>query len=219
MLAQVKKTSQDYLRRYIHGKMTAEMIIKGLEAQGYTVVKYNNVQNKEEVSELISLLGVGNYISSSKGFTYADSNNRIVFIHEDLSENEMIYVLLHEQGHILFRHLREGNILGNDVTQEYEANEFAHYVMNPGVGYKLIRHKKAIIITIVSIIFVIILVLAVVAVKKEQSYFEEYYVTETGHKYHESECIFVKNKTNIRRLTKEEYESGDYEACDICLPD
>ena len=43
-------------------------------------------------------------------------------------------------------------------------------------------------------------------------------LTSTGNKYHEEECIFVKDKTNTRRLTIEEFESGDYEPCDICLP-
>lgn len=219
MIKQIKKMSLDYLHRYGNEKLTPNMVIKGLESQGYTVVKFNNVENSEEVSVLISLLGVGNYIASSKGFTYADNHNRIVFVHEDLSEDEMVYVLLHEQGHILCRHLQEGNIFGNDVTQEYEANEFAHYVMNPGIGYRIIKHKIPIIAAICIILVAVIIILVVGAIKKEQSYYGDYYITASGHKYHEADCIFVKNKTNVRRLTQEEFESGEYEACEICLPD
>ena len=39
-----------------------------------------------------------------------------------------------------------------------------------------------------------------------------------GNKYHEKDCIFVKDKTNVHRMTEEEFESGEYEPCRICLP-
>ena len=95
---------------------------------------FNAVSNSKDISELATLLGVGEYLLSSKGFTYADNNSRIVFLNEDLSEEERVYVLLHEQGHIFCRHLCEGNILGNDVVQEHEANEFVHFVLYPTLG-------------------------------------------------------------------------------------
>ena len=129
MTKQVRKIAGEYLRRQISGAVTSEKVISVLESQGYTVVQYNSVSNSKDISELAALLGVGEYLRSSKGFTYADSNNRIVFLNEDLSEEERAYVLLHEQGHILCRHLCEGNILGNDVVQEHEANEFVHFVL------------------------------------------------------------------------------------------
>ena len=54
--------------------------------------------------------------------------------------------------------------------------------------------------------------------EKEKHYYGTYYITESGNKYHERNCIFVKDKTNIRRMTVEEFESGEYEPCAICLP-
>lgn len=105
MTKQVRKIAGEYLRRQISGALSSEKIISVLESQGYTVVQYNSVSNSKDISELAALLGVGEYLRSSKGFTYADSNNRIVFLNEDLSEEERVYVLLHEQGHILCRHL------------------------------------------------------------------------------------------------------------------
>lgn len=44
---------------------------------------------------------------------------------------------------------------------------------------------------------------------KESSYYGELYVTPTGNKYHKKDCIFIKGKTNSRRMTKEEFESKD----------
>lgn len=84
MTSHIKKLSSDYLRKYVKGRLSPEVIISGLESQDYTVVRYNNVDNNEDVACLIKLLGVENYIWGSKGFVYADSNNRIVFLHDDM---------------------------------------------------------------------------------------------------------------------------------------
>ena len=48
-------------------------------------------------------------------------------------------------------------------------------------------------------------------------YYGEYYVTPSGTKYHTKDCNFVSGKKNIHRLTKEEYESGEYKPCQICI--
>ena len=219
MTKQVRKIAGEYLRRRISGALTSEKIISVLESQGYTVVQYNSVSNSSDISELAALLGVSEYIRSSKGFTYADSNNRIVFLNEDLSEEERVYVLLHEQGHILCRHLCEGNILGNDVVQEHEANEFVHFVLYPTLGMKIAQRRKQIIISLSAIIAAVTIIAFIGAVNQQKTYYGEYYITETGHKYHKADCVFVKNKTNVRRLTEEEFVSGEFEACEMCLPE
>ena len=46
-----------------------------------------------------------------------------------------------------------------------------------------------------------------------------YYVTPTGKKYHREDCIFIKDKKNVERLTDKEYYSGEYDPCQICLPE
>ena len=62
-------------------------------------------------------------------------------------------------------------------------------------------------------------VMGVVHNERQRSYYGEYYITNSGHKYREAECIFVKDKSNVERLTKEDYYSGEYEPCQICLPE
>ena len=54
---------------------------------------------------------------------------------------------------------------------------------------------------------------------RNNSYYGEYYITENGTKYHEKDCMIIKDKNNTQRLTKSDYESGDYEPCQVCLPD
>ena len=143
-------------------------------------------------------------------------------MHEDLSEEEKLMVLAHEEGHIYCEHMNTSPIIGRDVQDEYEANEFAHYLLNPSTSAKaknsLRQHRKAACISVVVLVLLASLVTGLCYTNKEKTYYGEYYITATGNKYHEKDCIFVKDKTNVHRMTVEEYESGDYEPCKVCLP-
>ena len=193
-----------------------------VERQGYTVVEYNHLSNDEIVSSLINALNLSKNISNSKGFTYADQNQRIVFIHEDLSDAEKLVVLSHETGHIYLGHMSSAPIIGRDVQEEYEANEFAHFLINPGRWDRTIssirKHKVATIIIAICVVALVAAGVIFSQIEKEKQYYGEYYITESGNKYHEKDCIYVKDKTNIHRMTVEEFESGEYEPCKMCLP-
>ena len=65
----------------------------------------------------------------------------------------------------------------------------------------------------------IIIAATITNVIQSKSYYGDYYITKSGEKYHKEGCIFVKDKKNIERLTEEKYYSGEYEACQICLPE
>lgn len=192
-----------------------------VEKQGYTVVEFNNISNSENVRALVDALKLTQKIMYSKGFTYANSNYRIVFVNESLSEEEKLIILSHEQGHIYLGHLACAAIIGKDVTEEYQANEFAHYLLNPGgsakVSQTLKKHKKASVGIIAFLVLIICAVCVGGAVHARNVYYGEYYVTSSGTKYHTKDCSFVSGKKNIHRLTKEEYESGEYEPCQICI--
>lgn len=193
-----------------------------VEQQGYTVVEYNHLSNDEIITSLIKALKLSENIRNSKGFTYADQNQRIVFVHEDLSDAEKLMVLSHEAGHIYLGHMSSAPIIGRDVQEEYEANEFAHFLINPGKWDKAIvyvrKHKLASILTAICLVALISGAVVLFQVEKEKQYYGEYYITDSGNKYHEKDCIYVKDKTNIHRMTIEEFESGEYEPCKMCLP-
>lgn len=217
-----KHIANKFIKEFNVSEITLDKLYEILSNQGYTVVHFNSMYNENDVDNLITLLNLSSFIKERKGFTYADANHRIVFINEDLSEQEKLLVLLHEEGHIYSGHLSEQNVIGRDVIQEFEANEFVHYILNKTVVQKfqlaLSKHRKA--VTIISICLAIVIVgcVATKCIIKQQSYYGEYYITQTGDKYHEKECIFVKNKDNVERLTKTQFESGDYEPCGTCLP-
>ena len=217
-----KQSAKSFQREFSIYSITYPALKEAVEKQCYTVVEFNHIYNEKAVACLIDALNISDAVLRSRGFTYADCNHRVVFIHEDLSDDEKLMVLAHEEGHIYCRHMNTSPIIGQDVQDEYEANEFAHYLLNPSSSSKikhiLHRHKKAVLISIIGLALLTVAVAALCFIHKQQSYYGDYYITESGNKYHKKDCIFVKDKTNARWMIEEEFESGEYEPCRICLP-
>ena len=219
---EIKLKARKFIKEFDVHELNYGTLKSAIERQGYTLVEYNHIFNDEDVSRLIEALKLSNNIVRSRGFTYADQNYRIVFVHEDLSDAEKLVVLSHEAGYIYLGHMSSTPIIGRDVQEEHEANEFSHFLMNQGKLDKAnlwVRRHKAATILIVAILALLVTAGIVLSkIHTEKSYYGEYYITESGNKYHEKDCIFVKDKTNTHRMTIEEFESGEYEPCGICLP-
>lgn len=189
---------------------------------GYTIIYYSRGKNTPETETLISEFQLAVPVKTTNGFLYSNGDYRLIFINQDLADEEKKIVLSHELGHIVCKHLHSGQGIGFDVREEYEANEFSHFLLNPSVTQKTRQsaasHKKAVIAIILTVTLLIGGIVTASVIKTQKSYYGEYYVTSTGSKYHKKDCVFVKNKANVRRLTKEEFESGDYSPCEMCLP-
>lgn len=219
---EIKLKARKFIKEFDVHELNYGTLKSAIESQGYTLVEYNHIFNDEDVSKLIEALKLSDNIIRSRGFTYADQNYRIVFVHEDLSDAEKLVVLSHEAGHIYLGHMSSTPVIGRDVQEEHEANEFSHFLMNQGKLDKanlwVRRHKAAAILTVVILALLVTAGIVLSKIHTEKSYYGEYYITESGNKYHEKDCIFVKDKTNTHRMTIEEFESGEYEPCGICLP-
>ena len=209
-------------KQYSLRQVSVKSLSDAIEKKGYTVIPFHAVDNDGDVAALIQALGLQAFVKTQKGFTYENDKYRLVFINEDLSEQEQLFVLAHELGHVCCGHSSTANVIGKDVQQEHEANEFAHYLLYPSAWarFKLfLKHRKrALTVLCAALAGVAVLAVGLSAVSREQTYYGNYYVTSTGNKYHAKNCMFVKNKTNTRRLTKDDFASGKYEACEMCLP-
>lgn len=218
----IKKKARKFQNDFGLQKVSLENLRSVIQRQGYTIIEYNNIFNDENVAALLDALKLEEYCGRTKGFTYADSKRRLVFLHEDLSDDEKLMVLAHEEGHIYCNHFCSPPILGRDVVEEHEANEFAHYLLHQSVWQKVChfiqKHKKATISAAIAVLLILVACIAYGEIKQEKRYYGEFYITSTGNKYHEKDCIFVKHKDNVERLTIEQFENGEYEPCDICLP-
>ena len=218
----IKKAVNQFVNKH-HIKTVNYSVLRGvIKSIGFTIIEFNTIFNDKDVETIIQNLNLHEGILRSRGFTYTDKNYRLVFINEDLSDDEKMYVLSHELGHIICGHYTTAPIIGRDVKEEYEANEFSHYLLKNNslckVKIAITEHKRMAII-LASVLFVILaLVVTGFIINKEKSYYGDFYITTTGNKYHQSDCIHVKNNNNIERLTKEQFESGEYGPCGTCLP-
>lgn len=156
---EIKKKAKSFLKEYNLQNVTLENLRSAIQKQGYTIIEYNNIFNDENVAALINALGLEDFCERAKGFTYADTKRRLVFLHEDLSYGEKLMVLAHEEGHIYCNHLASTPILGRDVIEEHEASEFAHYLLHYSIWQKVkrmaVERKKACIAVVAVIVLFI----------------------------------------------------------------
>ena len=213
-----KQQAKAFRKQYNTKIVNSATLCEALTEQGYTIIEYNGVQEKESVADLISALHLEDQISHSKCFTYQNEKYRLIFIHEDLNDEERTVVLAHEEGHIWNQHMHKDNAIGADVVHEHEANEFAHYLLKDRYGKK----KRIHIITAMCVFALILITFIGLYLKQSHDkavYTDDLYRTETGTKYHVRDCIYIRDRTDVYRLTQEEFDSGKYEPCSACMPD
>ena len=211
----IKSRVKELKKKYKFKNIDYDALKTVAEKEGFTVIEFNSAANDDDVQTVIKNLDLSKQIENSRGFTYADSQNRLVFINEDLTAEEKLMVISHELGHIICNHYKSHQVIGRDVQEEHEANEFSHYLLKTSFFDK---YKKVIAASLCVALLVTITCFCVSMVKKEQNYYGEFYVTSSGNKYHQKECIHIKNNTNTQRLTEEQFEKGEYTPCKTCLP-
>jgi len=218
-----KKLAKNFIKKF---KLTVidYHSLKSVAAKiGYTVIEFNSSFNNKDVEILVNNLSLSEAILKSRGFTYVSKDFRLMFINEDLNDEEKLLVISHELGHILCGHVASSPIIGKDVKDEFEANEFSHYLLKQNTFTKFKRsvkkHRKAVIATIAILCVGVCLLTVYSLIQNRERYKDNLYITSTGDRYHKKECIFIKNKTNVKKLTEEDFEKGIYIPCDMCLPD
>lgn len=219
----IKKLTKTFTKKYKLTVIDYSALKNTASNMGYTVIEFNSIFNEKDVETVIQNLDLGENALKSKGFTYVSAEYRLIFVNEDLNNEEKLLVLSHEIGHIICEHFSTAPIIGNDVKNEHNANEFSHYLLHQSVFRKakdfIAVHRKAFIASAIMLCLVIGCLTAYLIIRNKKMYEDNLYITSTGERYHKKECIFVKNKTNIKKLTEEEFESGNYSPCDMCLPD
>ena len=106
----VQREARTFLSQFHHRPFTVSDLEKALQAQGFSLVEYSRVSNGKEVTTLLTSLRLFDYAARQSAFTYQDPHLRIVFMQENLSQQEQMILLSHELGHILCRHLERDGI-------------------------------------------------------------------------------------------------------------
>ncbi len=220
-----KQSAFNFLKQYDLKNVNYNTLSEVIERQGYSIVEYSHISNTDDVETLLNALGVKALSLTTGAFTYADENHRIVFINEGLSDEEKTVLLAHEQGHIYNGDLNSfSNIHGKSVTDEYNANEFAHYLLKQGV-FRHIRlcfatmKCKAVCVILLSVLLVLAAVFGVffsgtrLFSEKDN---KKYCITPYGQKYHLSSCPTVEGHELIYGSEKEFKKLGK-KPCEICI--
>lgn len=218
----IKKQTNLFIKEHSLGEVNYSSLSRAAEELGYMVIEFNSYANNDDVETVIRNLRLEKNVLLSRGFTYTDSDHRLIFINAELNEKEKRIVISHELGHVVLDHSTGNAVIGKDVAEEHEANEFVHYLFYQSVLIKLSRFisgRKKRIIVLAAVMVAAIVASQIIYAVREQVYISNYYVSPSGNKYHKRDCMYIRNKETVRRITKDELESGAYEPCSVCLPE
>lgn len=217
MMTNAKSKARDFVKKYKFYNTDLKRLREIITSQGYMIIEFNDIGNDKDVEKVICGLNLCDQVKYAKAFTYVNESLRLVFVHEGLSDEEKLMVLLHEEGHIFCGHTDKKSVIGEDVLQENEANEFAHFVANKSVLEKITANKRLVIGIVVFAVALAVAICCVVSVRNAGIYYEDYYVTQTGDKYHVKNCRYIEGNKKVQRLKREDFENGRYEPCLVCV--
>lgn len=215
-----KKQAYRFLKQFGIEKLNVDSLSHAIEQQGYSIVEYSRVSNSDDIEQLLNALGLKALSLSTGAFTYADGNFRIVFIQEGLSDDERLILLAHEEGHIFCGHLNSlSGICGEAVTNEHEANTFAHYLLNGNLlrSLKLYASAHKLSVSLLSAAFVLAISATVaICISLPTESRGDYCITSSGQKYHLPDCPTVAGRKIIYGSDEEFKELGK-QPCSVCI--
>ncbi len=209
-----QRKARTFLKQFHHRPFTVTDLEKALQAQGFSLVEFSRLSNCREVSTLLTSLQLVTYASGLSAFTYQDANLRIVFIQENLSQQEQMILLSHELGHILCGHLDRAPTTGpgSGVLEEQEANDFSACLMRYN---KTCRPRRAALL--VALTLAVLALAAAITVSSVNRENPTVYLTESGQCYHKAACKYIVGKTNTTAVPLRQAKSSGYDPCTWCF--
>ena len=215
------KQAMEFRRKI--GKITLPKIENYIESQGWELVYY---VSDDPIIQALKLTKLANVPES---FVYSLRGKKIVGISNDVPTSRRLSLLLHEIGHILGDHVRDGGLNLPSVVQEAEAHEFSFYVMRRGAACGKLRAIIAALLLVFSLTYVTIDATAKVSAEvytpsavNRQSMPNTHQnitvvVTRAGEKYHKADCRYVEGKIDVQEIALADAEEKGYEPCSVCF--
>ena len=215
----MQTTANKFRKKDLKNDVNFKSVSTYLQSIGFPVVLYN----RNNDNELLIKYNLLDFSRTVKGFTVFKKDFKAVFIDEDTSCEEKLYVLLHEVAHIVLGHIDKKNIKDARLM-EMEADAFAYQLLYPYTGSAL---PKALLIFMSLLCLISNLYWASninttsattsdVPIHISEELTEQVFVTPSGTKYHRSDCRYVRGK-NCDSLSKAE-ASKKYTPCSVCRP-
>ena len=95
MADSIKKVARSFLREYKIKTLTVDRISEIIRSQGYKIIRFGKAYNDENTEILINGLELNGYIQAYSAFTYVDDKYRLVFLEDNLSEEETLVHLVY----------------------------------------------------------------------------------------------------------------------------
>ncbi len=112
----------------VRTKMAVEDLLFLIRENGYEIIRYGTASNTPAVQKLVRSLGVEDVCREKKAFSVRRGDARLVFVSDDLCDDDLRVTLAHELGHLACGHMDEVSAASATlVEQEYEAHEFARH--------------------------------------------------------------------------------------------
>lgn len=214
-----KIIARHLLYKHKISKITLDNLIYLVEGCGFELIDYSHIENSTGTEHILTMYSLKQLASDNYAFTYVCGDSKYIFLEENLTTSEKLYALAHELGHICLKHFEAGSFLHGTFEQEYEANEFAHYILHPSPGNYIAAwttgHKIA------SVIIAIFIMIGITAIPvssyiSSKIYHDYYFVTDSGLHYHMADCFYIQGH-DVHRMTEEEFKSGEYTPCKVCI--
>ena len=97
MADSIKKGARRFIKEYKIKTLTVDRISEIIRSQGYKIIRFGKAYNDENTEILINGLELNGYIQAYSAFTYVDDKYRLVFLEDNLSEEE---TLVHLEYHL-----------------------------------------------------------------------------------------------------------------------
>lgn len=214
-----QRAALDILKKYDLQKATLDNIVYIAAQLGFETIDFDRTTREFAKGDFADNEALAQLAMANDAFLVVDNYGKRIYVYERLVENDKLYALAHELGHIVCNHTRYGTLGKSTFAEEREANDFAYALLNPPVQIRirgwLVEHKAA------SVIIIIAMCLAICApfvyrFVEQKMYHDDYYVTDGGEKYHKVNCFYIQGH-ETHRLTEEDFYSGKYEPCKICI--
>lgn len=137
-----KNAAYSLLRMHdLHGP-TLDDLVGIVNTLGFEIIDYSRDEEDEDIRALIRELGISELTKTSRAFTYRKQDVKLLFLEDSMSADEKRYAIAHELGHIILGHVNSGTGFSADMEDEFEANEFAHYLLHPGFSESAGNHPE-----------------------------------------------------------------------------
>ena len=110
------------------GEVTIKNVVEYIEKQGFEVIEFNTIKGDMRINEL----DIFKYTVHCDGHTISNNNFDVVIVDGSLSDDDKLYILLHELGHVVL-HMPVWNIIKKThsvIRKDAEAEVFAFIIKN-----------------------------------------------------------------------------------------